>query len=286
MLTPRIGIALALLGLWASPAAADPPHARVQLLADVATIAPGRPFMLGVQFSIDPTWHVYWKNPGDAGMATRVKFNLPDGFTVGPLLFPTPQRLEQPGNIVVLGYEDSVLLLAQVTPPARLPEGFMGDFSADISWLVCADVCIPGKATASLSLASSVSAAPANSQLFDAARAQLPVDAAQCEDIATLKTENSDAGSGLFRVRIEVTWKHGIPDGVQFIPGSFDDYNISNTQVESNGDKTLITVDFRPLAGKSPQSEQNQCVIGYKDKEGNRRGVNVMVALPRADSHP
>ena len=124
--------------LTAAPAPAA--HVRAELLADVSALQPRKPFWLGVRLSIDPGWHVYWKNPGDAGLPTRVTFTLPDGFTAGPLQFPTPRRFLQPGNIVVFGYENSVLLLTKITPPANLPADFQGQFQANVSWLVCSDV--------------------------------------------------------------------------------------------------------------------------------------------------
>lgn len=276
----RIALSVTLLGLVCDAVSADEPHIRAQMLADVSAITPGRPFMLGVQLSIDPGWHVYWKNPGDAGLPTRVKYNVPDGFTVGPLLFPAPQRIEQPGNIVVLGYENSVLLLAQVTPPARLPEGFTGTFSAAVSWLVCSDVCIPGKTTLSLSLGTSASASGANSELFDATRAQLPVDVANSADVQSAKVNTAAGENQSKAVTITVQWKQAAPDNVQFIPGALDDYNISNTQVQSEGNRTQITFDVRPLAGINPPSATTQCVVAYNNKQGNRRGVNVTLVLP------
>ncbi len=116
-----LGAVIALCVLTATASAA---HVRTELLANVSSIQAGKPFWLGVRISIDPGWHVYWKNPGDAGLPTRVNFVLPDGFIAGPLQYPTPHRFDQPGNIVAFGYEDSVLLLARVMPPANLPEDF------------------------------------------------------------------------------------------------------------------------------------------------------------------
>src|ERR1700722_3147986 len=98
-----LSIALLVCGLAAQASAA--PHVQAELLANTSAIQPGKPFWLGVRLTIDPGWHVYWKNPGDAGLATRVKFTLPNGFSAGPLQFPTPHRFDQPGNIVAFGYE-------------------------------------------------------------------------------------------------------------------------------------------------------------------------------------
>ena len=243
--------------------------------------------MLGVQLWIDPGWHVYWKNPGDSGLPTRVKFTLPPGFTAGPLLFPTPLRIDLPGNIVALGYEDSVLLLAQVTPPAQLPSGFTGDFSAAISWLVCSDVCIPGRATADLTLGASPSISPANSELFETARRQLPVDASASADVAQVSNSGQLTQQGeswACSLVVEISWKHDAPADAQFIPGALDIYNIRDTRIESTGDKTKITFIAQTLAGKKPEPATLEAVVGYKDTEGNRRGVNVIVPLPPPQS--
>src|SRR5689334_4883262 len=93
------------------------------LLADTAAVEPGRPFTVGVLLKIQPKWHVYWKNPGDSGIATTVDFAVPEGFTVGDLQFPVPQRLNLAGGLVSFGYEDEVMLLATVVPPNDLRTG-------------------------------------------------------------------------------------------------------------------------------------------------------------------
>ena len=56
-------------------AAAAPPGkglVTATLLADVDSVKAGKTFNLGVLLKIKPGWHVYWKNPGDSGMATKV----------------------------------------------------------------------------------------------------------------------------------------------------------------------------------------------------------------------
>ena len=41
-----------------------------------------------------PGWHGYWLNPGDAGLPMDVKWQLPTGFSAGPLRYPVPTRLD------------------------------------------------------------------------------------------------------------------------------------------------------------------------------------------------
>src|SRR5438874_269026 len=107
-------------------AAAAPPGkdlVAVTLLADVDSVKAGKTFNLGVLLKIKPGWHVYWKNPGDSGMATKVNWKLPQGFEVGALRFPIPTRFVQPGDVITYGYEDELLLTATVTPPKNLDAG-------------------------------------------------------------------------------------------------------------------------------------------------------------------
>ncbi len=257
-------------------AQAATPHVRAELLANVSSVEPGTPFWLGVRLSIDPGWHVYWKNPGDAGLPTRVKFTVPDGFTVGPLEYPTPRRLDQPGNIVALAYEGSVLLLAKVTPPAQLPADFHGEFQAAISWLVCSQVCLPGKTAASLTLDGSDSAQPANGELFDKWISQLPVDANDSSDVGEVHSHADNKGE----CSITINWRPRTPDSIEFLPGVLDDYDISDTTVKSGRQTTVISFTLRPLAGMSPPPTTLEAVVGYASKDGNRRGVKIPVALP------
>src|SRR2546421_10505162 len=96
---------------------------KAELLADVDAVKPGQPFRAGVLLKLKPGWHVYWKNPGDSGSPTRVKWNLPEGWKTGELEYPIPQRIELPGSIINYGYEDEVMLLASVTPAKDLKIG-------------------------------------------------------------------------------------------------------------------------------------------------------------------
>jgi DsbC/DsbD-like thiol-disulfide interchange protein len=247
-------------------------HVRAELLANTSGVQAGKPFWLGVRLTIDPGWHVYWKNPGDAGLPTRVTFTLPNGFSAGPLQFPTPHRFDQPGNIVAFGYENSLLLLTQVTPPANLPADFQGDFRAAVSWLVCSNVCIPGKQTVDLTLGSAAAASPANQELFDDWTGQIPVDAGEVADVRSKATETGECV-------ISLIWRQGVPKSIDFLPGALENYNIYDTAVKSSGSGTLISFKVQALAGIAPPPTTLDAVVGYATQEGKWRGINVSLVL-------
>jgi thiol:disulfide interchange protein/DsbC/DsbD-like thiol-disulfide interchange protein len=142
-------------------------------LANVSAIVPGEPFLVGVRLKMEPRWHTYWKYPGDAGIPTDIKWQLPEGWRVGDIQWPIPLKLEEPGDILIYGYHDEVLLIQQVTPPKNLTNA-SANLSAKVNWLVCEKICIPGDGTVNLSLPIAPANSPTNIDLFARFQKQLP----------------------------------------------------------------------------------------------------------------
>ena len=131
-LAAAIGVASLATAQSASPA----PHARPTLVSEAKSIVPGKPFTVALRFQLDPTWHVYWKNPGDSGLPPRVTWRLPPGFTAGELQYPTPETISSNG-ITNYVYENDVALLVEITPPADAKLGDALVLAADLKWLEC-----------------------------------------------------------------------------------------------------------------------------------------------------
>ena len=172
---------LALLGIGlpsgrALAVAVQAPHVQVELLADGYSIQAGHDATLGVRFTLEEGWHVYWKNPGDSGEPPSVRWSLPASFRAGELQWPSPERIPV-GPLMNFGYAGTVLIPADLHVPADLAGMEAADIRAHVKWLVCnRDECIPGEAPLALTLPVS-SAAPrpsAASGLFDAIRSRLP----------------------------------------------------------------------------------------------------------------
>ncbi len=143
------------------------------LLADTTALTPGKPFEVGLLLEMAPGWHTYWEYPGDAGLPTTIAWTLPEGFGAGPIQWPLPRRILEPGDIEVYAYKDKVLLITTILPPADLKEQSV-TLRARAAWLVCEEICIPGSAPLELTLPVGGAAAAANSELFSTFRNQLP----------------------------------------------------------------------------------------------------------------
>jgi thiol:disulfide interchange protein DsbD len=153
--------------------AAPSRHVQAALVAEKDAVQPGQPLVVGVRLRMDPGWHTYWRNPGDAGLPTRAKWSLPEGFQAGDLQWPRPGRFNT-GPLVSFGYEHEVLLPVEIEVPATVRSKDV-TLRAKVSWLECEDICLPGKAELALTLPVRPQAAPGPAaKLFETAREQMP----------------------------------------------------------------------------------------------------------------
>ncbi|MGB8342102.1 MAG: protein-disulfide reductase DsbD domain-containing protein [Chthoniobacterales bacterium] len=144
-----------------------------KLIADTTAVVPGQSFTAGLLLKMAPGWHTYWQYPGDAGIPTEIRWNLPPGWKAGPIQWPIPLKLNEPGDIQVFGYHGEVLLMVSLTPPAKI-DGSSVKLSAAADWLVCEKICVPGNADVQLDLPVGSESAPANTDLFTKFRDRLP----------------------------------------------------------------------------------------------------------------
>jgi thiol:disulfide interchange protein len=119
-------------------------HLTAELVSLGPAIAPGGTQEVGLVLTIDEHWHVYWVNAGDSGEPPKVTWTLPEGITAGAMQFPIPERLPL-GPFMDFGYEDEVTFPIAISAAATVKPGPV-HLDAKISWLVCAQVCVPGKA--------------------------------------------------------------------------------------------------------------------------------------------
>jgi thiol:disulfide interchange protein DsbD len=178
----------------AEPARAQQQDGKVlvtaSLISDISSIQPGQKFRIGVLYRIELGWHIYWKNPGDAGIATKVAWQLPEGFKVHDLQWPIPTREKEPGDLEVFAYSSEVLLFAEVEAPQSLPNGPI-EIQAKSDWLVCENFCIPGSAQLSLKMNTGVNAPSQSAPIFEKYTAQLPKTLPAALDIGFGRTGKS-----------------------------------------------------------------------------------------------
>jgi thiol:disulfide interchange protein DsbD len=141
-------------------------HANISLISERSSLAPGQPDWIGIRFDLDPGWHIYWTNPGDSGEPPKVTWQLPAGMQAGDLQFPAPQRIRD-HSLMDYGYQGTVVLLSKLTiAPGAAPK--QAEIGADVRYLVCREICVPGKSHVSLAFVGAAKAISGASQIADA----------------------------------------------------------------------------------------------------------------------
>lgn len=165
---------IAALCLFAKPHVfAAQTQARLILGNQVAT--PGSTVLAGVHLHMNAGWHTYWRNPGDAGDATKIEWQLPEGVSAGDILWPVPEKYENAGLYGYV-YHDDVTLLVPLSFGNKVPQGSV-EIKAKVSWLECEKVCLPGSAAVQTALRiGSEPKASSEGRLLEEAQKRLPRD--------------------------------------------------------------------------------------------------------------
>lgn len=148
-------------------------HLTAELISDSGAVAPGSASRVALLLTLEPGWHVYWVYAGDSGEPPRVTWSLPPGITVGPMRYPAPSRLPL-GPLMDYGYEGTAVFPFDLSALQHLPLGNT-KLKAHVQWLVCREVCLPGKAFLGLDLDVISKAPDATNQLIAAAVRAEPV---------------------------------------------------------------------------------------------------------------
>lgn len=249
--------ALVSVGGGSARAATPDDLVRARLLAEDSALKPGATAWLAVELAMKPGWHTYWRNPGDAGQATEIDWHLPPGYAAGPIQWPVPKPFTV-DIITSYGYADRVVLLVPVGVPADARD--RADIAADVRWLVCEKICIPGEARLRLSLpvAAAVSRDPANAPVFGATRERLP------RDLATPVAARYDAET----IVLQLTPSSG---DATFLP--YDDALIEHGARQALDGGTL-TLRRGPRTGDLPASTDGLLLI-----DGGKQAFNVSLRL-------
>ena len=121
----------------------------IEVISESKTMQKGDELLLGLNFKLNPGWHTYWKNPGDAGEGASVTWQLPKGFQASEILWPGPEAIPvEP--LMTFGYEDEITLLTKIK--ALDAAVFPAIVKAKVSWYTCKDICVPQEANLELTI--------------------------------------------------------------------------------------------------------------------------------------
>ena len=257
---------------------------KAQLVADTDTVVPGKPFTVGVLLKMEPHWHTYWKFSGDAGLPSEIKWDLPPDWKVGEIQWPIPVKLMDPGDIETYGYENEVLLMQEITPPASASGSI--NLSAEATWLVCERLCIPGDAKLHLELPIGATNRAANEELFARYRSRLPQS--WPDQSVARSSWNRNGAQLVLTVESAALANYAV---AEFFPLPEGDTVVGHPQVERGNGKATFRVPLENADAKL--SSLNGLVVFGADATGpSRTGwslnrsvtAGVVASSPQSDS--
>lgn len=129
-------------------------RAKAELVSERTRVAPGETIYIALKMTMEPGWHIYWKNAGDAGLPPQLILKegttLPEG-ALGEMMWPLPKLLPVvEGEIMDYGYDDEAVFAL----PLTIPDTASGEIRIEgvADYLICESVCVPETADVSLVL--------------------------------------------------------------------------------------------------------------------------------------
>lgn len=242
---------------------------RVRLVADAAEAGPGASFHLGVVFEIDPGWHIYWRNPGGAGLATEVLWELPEGLEAGDIGWPIPVAFDQSEGIAGYGYQGTAMLASEVRSDRTVDSAT--EVGAAVSWLACKDVCVLGSAELRGALGDLLEA----SEDFLRWQRALPrsVDFEQPPFSAT-----TTGGLAQGRLTLWLQWPQHEPGLVEWFPDPSESLKVEVLDVRTRGALTRIDAAAHRIEGVGDVPPRLDSLVVLTDS-GGRRGWPLTIDL-------
>ena len=276
----RLLVAAVVLSFFRLPVVADAASpagdfgeskARVRLVTDTTEIKPGSTFRLGVVFEIEPGWHIYWRNPGGAGLATDIQWHFPEGFQAGDLQRPLPIAFTQSEGIPGYGYEGAVVLAAEVRAPLDYDAKSPHQIRAKVSWLACRGVCVLGAAE----LEGTLAALPVDHDAFRGREENLPRAADPGRPSFSVTTTGGLAEG---RLSLWLRWPME-PRLVEWFPNPSDALRVEDINVQTRGDLTRIDAVVRPLENATGTTNTLDSLVVLTGPDGGRYGWGLVVDL-------
>lgn len=125
--------------------------------AESAEISQSSPAKIVLKLSVEKNWHIYGKT-SEIGSPTKFDFVLPDGFKLASLEWPREKTFKSMG-IAYEGYDAEVEVVAKISTDENPKTPTERKIAVKAQWLACADTCVPGEASAEISLALTPSSA-------------------------------------------------------------------------------------------------------------------------------
>lgn len=218
---------LATLFVLTQASQAQQNQTKVELLLSHEETRAGEEFSALIKMAMPANWHTYWKNPGEAGLATSVEWELPDYIKAGEIQWPIPGKYGE-NEFITYGYSDVIYLVVPLSIADNAPSTDI-ELKALVKWLECEELCVPGRSQVQSKLTIGKVSKPSdqNRTILELAQKRLvpskPVFPGKFQWVA-LDTEDADRKSFIAEISDQGGFLNLSPD---FLPHRIEGFDIS-----------------------------------------------------------
>ncbi|MBK7949440.1 MAG: thioredoxin family protein [Deltaproteobacteria bacterium] len=276
----------------------------VPQLTATLLVSPTSPARVGVLFEMKPGWHLYWRNPGQTGVAPELELSA-EGHTIGALGWPAPEIFREADDLfTTYGYEGHVLLAAELAADRESAHSTSGAAETDgsvkarIDVLACRTQCVP----ASFALASPLAVASNETEregiraLFRETEARVPRSAVALGwtfDAVWKSGPPALDGSASLALALEPCAKGSTPcveanaqePELAFLPFEVETFEFAREQVVSVDSARRGRIELELEATRlEPGEDRLLGVVALRDASGRLRHVEIDVPIRARDA--
>lgn len=236
---------------------------------------------VGVLFDLAPGWHLYWRNPGDSGLAPRFDWSFgAASVELDSMEWPVPQRFDDGEGLITYGYEQQVLLAA---PYRHTEDAAPARVSVDVDALVCEAQCIPARLSLSRGFADP--SPDATAALFErfAVRMPEPSRAPEVGLRATARAEpRADSGRVEGKLWIDACGADCRPDQLQsavFFPSGTASLRVTSQSLWSEADGTALALALERLEEGGPARLSGVVALEFEQGPGRAFDVDLPIEI-------
>lgn len=150
---------------------------QASIISELDQATAGESFSIAIELEHAQGWHAYYRNPGGPGLPLEFDWQLPPGYELTQLHWPTPE-LYQSEDTTFYIYQGRYILLADILVPSTAKVGDQAVISVTPTWQLCDDKgCAPPTSeelNINITIGDSQKLSQEHQQLFKTARSQLP----------------------------------------------------------------------------------------------------------------
>ena len=147
------------------------------IISEVEQTSASEIFTIAIQLKHTEGWHSYYQNPGGPGLPLEFEWQLPAGYKLSKLHWPTPE-LYQSEDTQFYIYQGQYSILADISVPDTAQAGDEAQITVTPTWQLCDDKgCAPPTSkelSTNIPIGKSQILSTEHENLFHGARLQLP----------------------------------------------------------------------------------------------------------------